>query len=87
MEMAQADFLNTITNVLGLSSDKHEVLSDDGYYTISTIIHWNYYEILYWCKTKSKLKTTRGGASCGDQNIKCCHGGPPILPSGVNRLS
>ena len=67
MAMAQADFLNTINNVLGLSVNQREVLSDDRYDTISTIIHWKYDKICEWCKTKSRLTTTRGGASYGDQ--------------------
>ena len=69
MAMTHADFLNTITNVLGLAVKQREVLSDDGYDTISTIIHWNYDKIREWCTTKSKLITTRGGASHGDQRI------------------
>ena len=69
--MAQAYFLNTITNVLGLSVKQCEVLSDDGYDTISTIMHWKYDDIRDWCTTKSKLTTTRGGAYYGDQKIKC----------------
>ena len=40
MTMAQADFLNKITNVLDLSLNKCEVLYDDGYDKIFTIIHW-----------------------------------------------
>ena len=39
MAMSQADFLNTIINALGLSVKQRAVLSDDGYYTIYTIIH------------------------------------------------
>ena len=65
--MSQAHLFNTITNVLGLSVKQREVLSDDGYETMSTIIHWKYDEIREWCTTKSKLKTTRGGASYGYQ--------------------
>ena len=42
MAMSQADFLNTIINVLGLSVKQHEVLSDGRYEKISTIIHWKY---------------------------------------------
>ena len=45
MEMAQADFLNIVTNSLVLSIRQREVLSDDGYYMTSTIIHWKYNEI------------------------------------------
>ena len=45
MAMAQADLLNTITNVLGLSVKKREVLSNDVYGTISTIIYWKYNKI------------------------------------------
>ena len=71
--MEKANILNTITNILGLSVNQHEVLSDDGYYTISTIIHLNYDDICYWCTTKSKLTTTRGGTSYGEQTIKCLH--------------
>ena len=71
MVMSQADLLNTITNVLGLSVKQHEVLYDDRYDTIYTIIHWKYEKIHEWCTTKSNLKTTRGGASYGDQKIKC----------------
>ena len=52
--MAQAYFLNTITNVLGISVKKREVLYDDGY------LHDNIRE---WFTTKSKLTTTRRGAS------------------------
>ena len=69
--MSQADFLNTITNVLVLSFNQHEVLSDDRYDTISAIIHWKYDNIREWCTTKSKLTTTRGGDSYGDRKIKC----------------
>ena len=68
--MAQAYFLNTITNVLGLLSKQREVLLDDGYDTISTIIHWKYDNMCEWCTTKSKLKTTIVGASYGEQKIK-----------------
>ena len=69
--MAQAYFLNTIANILGLSVKKREVLSNDGYATISTIIHWKYDEICEWYTTKSKLTTTIGGVSYGFQKIKC----------------
>ena len=68
--MEQAYFLNTITNVLGLSVKKDEVLSDDGYDTISTIINWKYDNIRECCTTKSKLTTTREGASYVDKKIK-----------------
>ena len=64
-------FLNTITNVLGLSVKQLEVLSNDGYDTISTIIHWKYDKIHECCTTKSKFTATRGGASYGNQKIKC----------------
>ena len=67
--MAQADFLNTIINALRVSVKKHEVLSDDEYDTISTIIHWKYDNIREWYTTKPKLTTTRGGDSYGYQNI------------------
>ena len=56
MAMSQAEFLNKITNVLGLSPKQREVLSDDGYDTISTIIHCNYDKISEWCTTKSTLR-------------------------------
>ena len=69
--MSQADFLNTITNILGLTVKQGEMLSDDGYDTISTIIHCNYSDICEWCTTNSKLTTTRGGYSYGDRKIKC----------------
>ena len=68
--MEQAYLLNTITNALGLSVKKREVLSDDGCDTIYTIIHWNYDNIRECCTTKSKLTTTRGRVSYGDQKIK-----------------
>ena len=68
--MAQAYLLNTITNVLGLSAKQREVSSNDGYYNISNIVHWNYDDIHEWFTTKSKLKTTRGGSSYGDLKIK-----------------
>ena len=71
MTMAQADFIKKIPNVLGLSAKQREVLSDDTYDTISTIIHMNYNETCEWCTTKSKLTITRRGASYGDQKIKC----------------
>ena len=90
MEMSQADFLNTITNVLGLSVKQREVLYDEKYDMISTIIHWKYGEIREWRTTNSNLTTTRGGDSFGDQKSSaygCWYGGPPILPSGVNILS
>ena len=45
MEMAQEYFLNTITNVLGLSANQREVLSDEIYDPISTSLHWKYDEI------------------------------------------
>ena len=61
--MTQADFLNTITNVLGLSVKQREMLSDYGYDTIFTSIHWKYDEISEWFTTKSKLTTTRVGDS------------------------
>ena len=64
--MVQADLLKTITNILSLSVNQREVLSDEGYDTISTIAHWKYDDILEWYTTKSKLTTTRGGASYGD---------------------
>ena len=67
--MVQAYFLNTVTNVLGLSVSQREVLSDDGYDTIYNIIHWKYDEICEWCATKYKLATNRGGATCGYRKI------------------
>ena len=70
MEMTQAYFINTITNVLGLSVKQREVLSNDRYDTISTIIHQNFDETREWCTTKYKLTTTRGGASYGDPKTK-----------------
>ena len=69
--MAQENLINPITNVLGLSVKQREVLSNDGYDTISTIIHVKHGKIREWCTTKSKLTTTRGGAFYGDQAIKC----------------
>ena len=39
MEMEQAYILNTITNVLGLTVKQRELLSDEIYATISTIIN------------------------------------------------
>ena len=69
--MLQADFLNTITNVLGLSVKQREVISKDRYYTISTIIHWKYDNIRECCTTKSKLTTTSGEYFYGDLKIKC----------------
>ena len=71
MEMAQVDSLNTITNVLGLSIKQREVLSDDGYDTIFTIILMKYDKIREWCITKSKLTTTIAGASYGDKKTNC----------------
>ena len=68
--MVQADLLKKITNILSLSVNQREVLSDEGYDTISTIVHWKYDDILEWYTTKSKLTTTRGGASYGDLKIK-----------------
>ena len=65
MAMTQPDFLNTITNVLGLSVKKREVLNDDRYKTIFT---WKYSWVI---TTKSTLTTNRGGASYGDRKIKC----------------
>ena len=59
----KSDFLNTITNILGLSVKQRDVLYDDGYDMISTIIHWKYDKIRDWFTTKSKLTTTRGGDS------------------------
>ena len=64
--MVRADFLNTITNVLCLSVKKREMLSYDGYEMAYTIIYWKYENICEWCTTKSKLTTSRGGASHGD---------------------
>ena len=69
--MAQADLPNTITNVLGLSVNQSDVLSDDIYDKISTIINCKYNNIREWYTNKSNLTTSRGGASYGDQNIKC----------------
>ena len=46
--MARAYVLNKITNVLGLSVKKLEVLSDDVYEKISTIINWKYGDIRKW---------------------------------------
>ena len=69
--MVLADFLNTITNILGLSVKQREVLYNVRYDMISTIIHWKYENIREWCTTKSKLTNTRGGDSYGYQQIKC----------------
>ena len=71
--MAKEDFLNTVTNILVLSVKKCEVLSNDGYDMISTIIYWKYNDIHEGCTTKSNLKTTRGEAFYGDRKIKCIH--------------
>ena len=67
--MAQADFFNTVTNVLGLSDKQLEVLSDDGYDTIFNIIHWKYDKIHEWFTTKYKLKKTIREAYYGDQKL------------------
>ena len=48
MTIAQEYLLNSITNVLDLSVKQCKVLSDNGNYTISNIIHWNYDEIREW---------------------------------------
>ena len=69
--MAQADLINRINNVLELLVKPCDLLSDDGYDKIFTIIHWKYNNIREWCNTKPKLKTTGGGASYGEQKIKC----------------
>ena len=71
MAISLAYSLNIITNVLGLSVNQREVLSDDGYDTIFTIIHWKYDDIREWCTIKSKFTTTSGGDSYGDRRIKC----------------
>ena len=71
MAMAHTYLLNTITNVLGLSVNQREVLSNNVYNTISTIIYWKYDKICEWCTNKSELTTARGGAFYGDQKIKC----------------
>ena len=70
MAMAQAYFHSTITNVLGIFVKQREVLYNDRYDTISTIIYWKYDKIHDWFTTKYKLTTTRGGASYGDHKIK-----------------
>ena len=70
MAISQSDLINTTTNVLGLSIDQRGLLYDDVYDTIFAIIHWKYEKIREWCTTKSKLTTTRGGSSYGDQKIK-----------------
>ena len=90
MAMVQENFLHTITNMLGFSVKQREVISDDGYDTIYTIINWKYDKIREWCTTKSKLTTIRGGASYGylkSISYGRCHSGPKNCPSGVNRLS
>ena len=69
--MVHAYLINTITKILGLSVKQREVLSNDGYVIIYTIIHWKYDEICYCCTTKSKLTTIRGGYFYGDQKTKC----------------
>ena len=43
--MAQAHLLKRIANVFGLSVEESEVLCDDGYYRISTIVHQKYDKI------------------------------------------
>ena len=73
METANKYFLNKFTDVLGLLVRQREVLSNDGYEMISTIIYWKYNEIHEGCTTKSNLKTTRGEAFYGDRKIKCIH--------------
>ena len=57
-ETAQIDFLNTVINFLGLLVRKCDVLYNDGYGTISNIIHWKYNMVREWFTTKSKLSTT-----------------------------
>ena len=42
MSTGQVDFLKTITKVCVLSAKQREMLYDDGYDTISSIIYWNY---------------------------------------------
>ena len=69
--MALADLINTTTNVMVLPVKQREVLSNYRYDTISNIIHWYYDNIREWCRTKSKLTTTRGGAFNGNRKIKC----------------
>ena len=79
MATKQAYLLKTITNILGLSVKKHEVLSNDGCDTIYTIIHWKYDKICEWCTAKYKLTTIRGGSLYGDQKLspyRPFHGGP-----------
>ena len=69
--MVQENFLHTITNMLGFSVKQREVISDDGYDTIYTIINWKYDKIRKFCTTNSNLTTTRRENSYGDQKIKC----------------
>ena len=71
MAMAQAGFLNKINNILGLSLNQPDVLSNDEYYTISTIINWKYNETYEWCTTKYKVTTTKGRTFYGDRKTKC----------------
>ena len=71
MATEQAYFLNTITNVLGLSVNQREVLCDDRYDMVSTIINWKYEKMRDCFTTKSKLTTPRRGASYGDRKIRC----------------
>ena len=71
MPMAQTYFLNKITNVLGLSVKQREVIYDDKYYIISTMINWKYDKICELCTTMYKLTTAIGGAYYGDIQINC----------------
>ena len=71
MATSQEYFLNKITNILGLSVEQLEVLSNEISKKIFTIIHWKYEKTQEWCTTKYKLTITRGEVPYGDRNIKC----------------
>ena len=62
MSTEKEDLLNIVTNVLGLSIRKYEVISNGGYDTISNIIS-------EWCTTNSELTTNRGRATYGQRKI------------------
>ena len=71
MAMAKEDVLNKNANVLGISVKQCEVLSNDGYDTMSTIIHCKFDKIREFCTTRSKLKAPRVRTYDGYQKTNC----------------
>ena len=69
-----AELENLLENTLNFTQRQIEILTEDGYNSIGTLVYWKHKDVREWCELKTKLLANRGGVTYGDRRIKCLQG-------------